>query len=67
MFQALKLAFSEATPDAYRHDPDPKTPPAYIFVWLSPGFGVEVYLKFKLKGTKHKPVLWIYSCHKAHY
>ena len=67
MREALCAAFEEAYPNCHQADPNPKEPPAYIFVWHSAFFGRRIYLKFKLKGTRRKPVLWVYSCHQAYF
>ncbi|SPF49390.1 hypothetical protein SBA4_4050004 [Candidatus Sulfopaludibacter sp. SbA4] len=64
MREALCAAFEEAHPKCYQVDPDPQQPPAYIFVWHSTFFGRRIYL---LKGTRKKPVLWVYSCHQAYF
>jgi hypothetical protein len=67
MWEALCGAFEEVRVDFYQIDRNPQEPPAYIFIWESKFFGKRVYLKFKLKGTRRKPVLWVYSCHTAHF
>jgi hypothetical protein len=67
MFQALKSAFSEARPSHHRPDSNPQETPSHIFVWESKFFRCRMYLKFKLRGTQKKPVLWVYSCHPAYF
>lgn len=61
--EALMMALNEITPSHYRAPGDPDAIPGIPFVWKSACFGRGMYLKFKLKGTKKKPVLWWYSCH----
>jgi len=67
MRQALNAAFEEADASYSRVDPSPQGPPAHIYVWNSRFFCRRMYLKFKLAGTKKKPVLWLYSCHEAYF
>lgn len=67
MREALCSALNEVDQTLYCPDEHPQAPPAYIFIWESKHFGCRMYLKFKLKGTRKKPVLWIYSCHKAYF
>jgi hypothetical protein len=67
MREAIQLAFNEVSPEAFQVDPAPQSTPAFIFVWHSQCFKRQMYLKFKLEGTRKKPVLWIYSCHGAHF
>jgi len=67
MHKALCAAFDEATPESYNVDQAPQSTPAYIFVWQSTFFTRKMFLKFKLLGTRKKPVLWLYSCHEAYF
>lgn len=63
--EALLIALSEITPENYRPTGKPDTIPGIPFVWHSKCFKRSMYLKFKLLGTKHKPVLWWFSCHPS--
>jgi hypothetical protein len=63
MREALLIALSEITPEHYRAPGQPHKVPGIPFIWESKSFKIEMYLKFKLLGTKRKPVLWWYSCH----
>ena len=67
MRKALDAVFGEAQARYHQTDSNPQDPPAHIYVWDSTFFGTKIYLKFKLKGTKAKPVLWLYSCHPAYF
>lgn len=67
MLEALNAAFEEADASCNRVDPNPQDSPAHIYVWDSRFFRRRMYLKFKLRGTKKKPVLWLYSCHEAYF
>jgi len=67
MRKALDAAFGEARAKYHQIDSNPQDPPAHIYVWDSAFFGTRIYFKFKLKGTKAKPVLWLYSCHPAYF
>ena len=67
MVEALNAAFTEVRPEDHQTDPKPEGRPAYIFVWDSVLFETKMYLKFKLMGTRAKPVLWLYSCHPAYF
>jgi hypothetical protein len=60
---ALLSALSEIAPKDYRPMKEPDRVPGIPFIWKSDCFGRSMYLKFKLLGTKRKPVLWWYSCH----
>jgi len=65
MSEALLMALNEITPADYRAPGQPDDVPGIPFVWNSDCFNKNMYLKFKLRGTKKKPVLWWYSCHPA--
>jgi hypothetical protein len=65
MTKALLIALSEVTPSDYRPPGEPDVVPGVPFVWNSKCFKTSMYLKFKLLGTKRKPVLWWFSCHPA--
>jgi hypothetical protein len=65
MVQALLIALNEVRPEDYRPTGQPDKIPGIPFVWNSKCFKSSMYLKFKLLGTKSKPVLWWYSCHPA--
>jgi hypothetical protein len=65
MQKALLTALEEVTPLDYRPPGQPDKIPGIPFVWSSKCFKTSMYLKFKLMGTKRKPVLWWYSCHPA--
>ena len=65
MMKALLAALEEVGPDCYRPPGQPDTRPGIPFVWESKYFKTKMYLKFKILGTKSKPVLWWYSCHPA--
>jgi hypothetical protein len=65
MLKALLTALDEVTPLDYRPSGQPDRIPGIPFVWSSKCFNTSMYLKFKLMGTKRKPVLWWYSCHPA--
>lgn len=67
MNKALLIALSEVTPENYHPPAEPHENPGIPFVWNSICFEKRMYLKFKIKGTKHKPTLWWYSCHEAHF
>jgi hypothetical protein len=68
MRDALCAALGEARTEHCRIDSNPHyDSPAHIFIWESQFFGRRMYLKFKLKGTRKKPVLWLYSCHEAYF
>lgn len=67
MTKALNAVLGEAQAKFHQIDANPQNPPAHIFVWDSAFLGTRIYLKFKLKGTKAKPVLWLYSCHPAYF
>jgi hypothetical protein len=67
MREALNAVLEEAHPKYYQNDSNPQDPPAHIYIWDSVFFGKRIYFKFKLKGTKAKPVLWLYSCHPAYF
>ena len=63
MVTALLKALNEITPEHYRPMKEPDHVPGIPFIWTSECFKTSMYLKFKLHGTKKKPVLWWYSCH----
>jgi len=63
MLKALTIALSEIVPENYRPPGQPHSNPGIPFIWESKSFKREMYLKFKLTGTKRKPGLWWYSCH----
>lgn len=63
MLNALLIALSEVKAEHYRPPARPDARPGVPFIWESKSFKTEMYLKFKLLGTKRKPVLWWYSCH----
>ena len=65
MISALLSALDEVTEEHYRPPGEPHKIPGIPFVWDSKCFKTKMYLKFKLLGTKRKPVLWWYSCHPA--
>jgi hypothetical protein len=65
MVRALLLALNEVMPKDYRPPGQPDKIPGIPFVWNSDCFKLRMYLKFKLLGTKSKPVLWWFSCHPA--
>ena len=65
--EALNAAFDEVDASCSRVDPHPQDPPAHVYVWHSRRFGRRMYLKFKLKGNRKKPVLWLYSCQEAYF
>jgi len=67
MRKALNAVLAEARTEYHQIDPNPQDAPAHIYIWDSEFFGERIYFKFKLKGTKTKPVLWLYSCHPAYY
>ncbi len=67
MWNALNAVLAEADAKHYQIDQNPQDPPAHIFVWDCEYLGVRIYFKFKLKGTRAKPVLWFYSCHPAYF
>lgn len=63
--EGLLLALGEVGPENYRPTGQPDPIPGVPFVWDSKCFKTEMYLKFKILGTKNKPVLWWYSCHPS--
>lgn len=68
MWEALCAALEEVRAEHCQADPNPQqNSSAHIFVWKSQYFGRRMYFKFKLKGTRNKPVLWLYSCHEAYF
>jgi hypothetical protein len=67
MRKALIAVLGEARPEYYQIDRNPQDTPAHVYVWDSAFFDRRIYLKFKLMGTKAKPVLWLYSCHPAYF
>jgi hypothetical protein len=65
MVEALLTALDEVTTQNHRPPGQPDKIPGIPFVWSSKCFKTVMYLKFKLAGTKRKPVLWWFSCHPA--
>jgi hypothetical protein len=65
---ALTAALHEVTPDDHREPSQPHRNPGFPFQWKSVFFNNQaMYLKFKLEGTRKKPVLWMWSCHEQHF
>jgi hypothetical protein len=64
MQEALMMALGEISPIHHRPMKEEDAIPPIPFVWNSTCFRKRMYLKFKIEGTKHKPVLWWFSCHE---
>jgi hypothetical protein len=60
---ALAAAFEEVTPECHQPIAEEFDNPGLPFIWNSSFFRGRMYLKFTLIGTKHKPRLFIWSCH----
>jgi hypothetical protein len=67
MEEALQTILQEIRPADYRAPRDPEPVPGISFIWVSKYFGKEVYFKFKLVGSRKKPLMVIYSCHPPGY